>query len=92
MDIKDILSAIAVVLSLVALLLNSRKETRQEAAGSARLEAKLDGIQSGVEDIRVETRTTRARLDGIAERLSAVENSCRSAHHRLDQLQAHPPD
>lgn len=92
MDIKDVLSAIAVVLSLVALLLNSRKETRQEAAGSARLEAKLDGIQSGVEDIRVETRTTRARLDGIAERLSAVENSCRSAHHRLDQLQAHPPD
>jgi len=92
MDIKDILSAIAVLISLGALLLSTRKESRQDAAGSARLEAKLDGIQSGVEDIRVETRTTRARLDGIAERLSAVESSCRSAHHRLDQLQAHPPD
>ena len=92
MDLKDILSAVAVLLSLAALLLNSRKETRQDAAGTARLEAKLDSISSGVEDIRVETRTMRGRIDGLAERLSAVERDCRNAHHRLDQLQAHPPD
>jgi outer membrane murein-binding lipoprotein Lpp len=96
MELKDILSAIAVLISLVALLLSARKEARQDAAGTAagtaRLEAKLDSISSGVEDIRVETRTMRSRVDGLAERLSAVESSCRSAHHRLDQLQAHPPD
>lgn len=92
MDLKDILSAVAVLLSLAALLLNSRKETRQDAAGTARLEAKLDSISSGVEDIRVETRSMRSRMDGLAERVSAVESSVKSAHHRLDQLQAHPPD
>jgi len=92
MDIKDILSAIAVLISLGALLLSTRKESRQDAAGTARLEAKLDSISSGVEDIRVETRTMRSRVDGLAERLSAVERDCRNAHHRLDQLQAHPPD
>lgn len=92
MDIKDILSAVAVLLSLAALLLNSRKETRQDAAGTARLEAKLDSISSGVEDIRVETRTMRSRVDGLAERLSAVERDCKTLNHRLDQLQAHPPD
>lgn len=92
MELKDILSAAAVLLSVLALILNSRKETRQDAAGSARLEAKLDSISSGVEDIRVETRTVRSRVDGLAERVSAVERDCRNAHHRLDQLQAHPPD
>ena len=92
MDLKDILSAVAVLLSLAALLLNSRKETRQDAAGTARLEAKLDSISSGVEDIRVETRTMRSRVDGLAERVSAVERDCRNVTHRLDQLQAHPPD
>lgn len=92
MDLKDILSAVAVLLSLSALLLNSRKETRQDAAGTARLEAKLDSISSGVEDIRVETRSMRSRMDGLAERISAVESSVKSAHHRLDQLQSHPPD
>lgn len=92
MELKDILSAAAVLLSVLALILNSRKETRQDAAGNARLEAKLDSISSGVEDIRVETRTMRSRVDGLAERLSAVERDCKNAHHRLDQLQAHPPD
>ena len=46
----------------------------------------------GVEDIRVEMRGTRGRIDTISERLSAVESSCKSAHHRLDQMTAHPPD
>ena len=46
----------------------------------------------GVEDIRVEMRGMRGRIDTLSERLSAVESSCKSAHHRLDQMAAHPPD
>ena len=92
METGVIISLVAVLISAVGLLLTGRKGTREDAAGSARLEAKLDSISSGVEDIRVETRTMRSRVDGLAERLSAVERDCRNAHHRLDQLQAHPPD
>ncbi len=77
----------AVMVSVVGLLLGTRKDTRTDAAGSARMETKLDGIASGVEDIRVEMRTTRERVNGLSERLSAVESSCKSAHHRLDQLE-----
>ena len=91
MEISAILSLAAVIVSLVGLLLSTRKSTRDDAAGNARLETKLDSISSG-EDIRVETRTMRGRVDGLAERLSAVESSCKSAHHRLDQMKAHPPD
>lgn len=92
METGVIISLVAVLISAVGLLLTGRKGTREDAAGTARLEAKLDSISSGVEDIRVETRTMRSRVDGLAERLSAVERDCRNAHHRLDQLQAHPPD
>ena len=92
MDIGVIISLAAVLISALSLLLTGRKGVREDAAGTARLEAKLDSISSGVEDIRVETRTMRSRVDGLAERVSAVESSCRSAHHRLDQMQAHPPD
>ena len=77
----------AVLISLVGLIMSSRKETRQDAAGTARVETKLDGIASGVEDIRVEMRSTRERVNGLSERVSAVESSCKSAHHRLDQLE-----
>lgn len=92
METFSVLSLAAVIVSLIGLLLSTRKSTREDAAGGARLEAKLDSISSGVEDIRVEMRTMRARLDGLAERVSAVESSCRSAHHRLDQMAGHPPD
>lgn len=77
MDASTILSAAAVLIALVGLIFNSRKDTRQDAAGSARLEAKLDNISGGVEDIRVEMRGMRDRVDGISERLSAVESSCK---------------
>lgn len=77
----------ALLVSVMGLLLSGRKDTRTDAAGSARMETKLDGIASGVEDIRVEMRTTRERVNGLSERLSAVESSCKSAHHRLDQLE-----
>ena len=92
METGVIISLVAVLISAVGVLITGRKGTREDAAGTARLEAKLDSISSGVEDIRVETRTMRSRVDGLAERLSAVERDCRNAHHRLDQLQAHPPD
>lgn len=92
MNGSGIISLAAVLISLAGLMLSGRKDTRKNAADSARREAKLDSISSGVEDIRVEMRAMRSRMDGLAERVSAVESSCKSAHHRLDQIQRRPPD
>lgn len=92
METSTILSAAAVLIALVGLIVTSRKDTRQDAAGAAKIEAKLDNISGGVEDIRVEMRGMRGRIDNISERLSAVESSCKAAHRRLDDLAAHPPD
>jgi len=86
MDMGVIISVAALLISGLGLLLSSRKESRADAAGTARIETKLDSIGSGVEDIRVEIRTIRSRVDALGERVSAVEASCRSAHHRLDEL------
>lgn len=92
MEIGTVIALGAVIISFVGLMLSQRKDTRQDAAGSARMETKLDGIASGVEDIRVEMRTTRERVNGLSERVSAVESSCKSAHHRLDQLEQRKGD
>ena len=95
MEIKDYMSLAAVVLSLVALLLNSRKDTRTDAAGAAKMEAKLDSIGNGVEDIRVEMRAMREKVNDHGERLAKVEARAASNTHRLDALDGrkqHPPD
>lgn len=86
MEITVAISLGALLISAVGLILSTRKDTRQDAAASARIEAKLDSISSGVEDVRVEIRATRDRVDALSERVSAVESSCKSAHHRLDQM------
>ena len=81
MDITIILSTAAVLISLVGLLLNSRKDTRTDAAASARMEATLGSISSGVDD--------------HGERLARVEARAASNTHRLDALDKthkHPPD
>lgn len=95
MDITIILSMAAMLISLVGLLLNSRKDTRTDAAASARMEATLGSISNGVEDIRVEMRTMRSKLDDHGERLARVEARAASNTHRLDALDKthkHPPD
>ena len=87
MDITIILSTAAVLTSLVGLLLNSRKDSRTDAAASARVEATLGSISNGVEDIRVEMRTLRGKLDDHAERLARVEARAASNTHRLDAIE-----
>lgn len=87
METGTIIALVAMLVSALGLLLSTRKDTRQDAAGTARMETKLDNISAGVEDIRVEIRTMRDRVGALSERVSAVENSCKSAHHRLDMIE-----
>lgn len=91
MEISTMISLGAVILSLISILLKNRRDsnedTAEEAANTARITAKLDSIASGVDDIRVDMRAMRDRLQNFGERLTAVEQSCKSAHHRLDLIE-----
>jgi hypothetical protein len=78
----------AVLISVVGLLLSSRKDTRQDAAEMAEIKTSLNNIQNGVDDIRVEMRSHRERLNALEVKLAAVEASDKSAHHRLYTLEA----
>lgn len=92
---KGVLIALgSLLVAILTLLIGARRDTRGDAASQAQLITKLDSIAGGVDDIRVEQRAMRERLDGYAERLASVESSVKSAHHRLDQIAAayHPPD
>ena len=101
MNTEQIIALCALLVSVIAMLSNGKKDTRREAAKSAaenaRVEAKLDGISDGVTDIRAEIRSMRNTVHDHGERLSKVESSASGAHHRLDELEnlfhkAHPPN
>ena len=87
MDTGVYISIAAVVISLIGLLLNGRKDTRTDAAANAIITTKLDSLISGVDDIRVEFRSMRDTLSDHGERLARVEARTQSNTHRIDTLE-----
>ena len=86
MQTGTIVSIGALIVSLVALILNSRKDTRQDAATNAVTQTKLDNLITGVTDLRVEVRSMRESINDHSERLAKVEARAESNTHRLDAL------
>lgn len=48
---------------------------------------KLDYISKGVDDIRLDIKAQDTKISNVIERLIKVEESTKSAHHRLDNIQ-----
>lgn len=87
MQIGVAVSIGAFILSFIALLLNSRKDTRSDAAQNAVTQTKLDNLITGVTDIRVEVRSMRESINDHSERLARVEARAESNTHRLDAIE-----
>lgn len=83
-----ILSFLAVCISAVSLLRNSKNhdtaEVAQRAAENATLNTKLDNIGSDVRDIKYDVTAVKKDISRLDKELAVVRSSVRSAHHRLD--------
>lgn len=87
MEAGTIISLAAVLISLIALVLNGRKETRNDAAALARIDTSLNTLNSGVNDIRVDLRSMRDSLNDHSERLARVEARAENNTHRLEIIE-----
>lgn len=87
METGTVISLVAAIIALAALILNSRKETRSDAAALARIDASLASLNNGVTDIRVDLRTMQTSIADHSERLARVEAKAESNTHRLDTLE-----
>ena len=87
METSSLVALGALLISLVGLILNSRKDTRTDAAANAVTQTKLDNLINGVTDIRVEVRSMRESINDHSERLARVEARAESNTHRLDTLE-----
>ena len=87
METGTVISLVAAIIALAALLLNSRKETRSDAAALARIDASLASLNNGVTDIRVDLRTMQTSIADHSERLARVEARAESNTHRLDTIE-----
>lgn len=87
MDTGVLISIGALLVAFLGLLLNGRKESRNDAASMAEIKTGLNTVNAGVNDIRVELRTMRESLTEHSERLAGVEAKAEANSHRLDVIE-----
>lgn len=66
---------------------NTKQETKEEVATITKIDTKLDIISKNVDEIRLDNKDISKSLQSLAERVSAVESSTKSAHHRFDNIE-----
>lgn len=87
MQTGEIISLVAVVVSFAALMMNSRKDTRADAAQNATIQTKLDSVKAGVDEIRVDLRAVQNSLSDHSERLARVEARTENNTKRIEKLE-----
>lgn len=65
---------------------NKATDNRKEASEMTTLIVKLENINNGVNEIKSDMRNMRNDIQDLRDRLIIVEQSTKSAHHRLDGL------
>ncbi|ASN68309.1 hypothetical protein 10S11_47 [uncultured Caudovirales phage] len=65
---------------------NSNKDLQEGASRQTAVDTKLDYISKGVDDIRIDIKTQDKRITDLAEKVVRIEESTKSAHHRLDGI------
>jgi len=64
-----------------------KKDVAKDAAADADLRTQVNYIARGVDELRVEIRAANQRYDMLAERVTRVEESAKSAQRRIDRLE-----
>lgn len=88
-ELATIISIISVCCAVFSAVKgNRRADTRkieQKAAETAIINTKLDQIGADVRDIKYDITAVKKDVVGLTERMIVVEQSTKSAHHRLDE-------
>ena len=66
---------------------NTKQETKEETTTITTIGTKLDLISKNVDEIRLDNKDFNKSIHQLGERVSAVEQSTKQAHHRIDSLE-----
>lgn len=78
---------VAAAVGISSIKRNKSSDDRQEASEMTTLIVKLENINNGVNEIKSDMRNMRSDIQDLRDRLIIVEQSTKSAHHRLDSIE-----
>lgn len=80
-------SLISIIISYFTFQRNGKKETKEEAGTITKISEEIKYVSKSTDDIKYEIRSTNKSISDMNERLIRVEESCKSAHKRIDGIE-----
>lgn len=84
--ISLIVGVAGIVFGLATFFRNKRQDDTEEGRASGTILSDIGYIKAGVDDIKTEQKEQRKTNIEVVARLTAVEESTRQAHKRIDEL------
>ena len=93
LTILSVISTIcAIVFGYMAFARNRKKDDTEEGRNAGAMLSDIGYIKSGVDDIKAEQKEQRKTNIEVVSRITAVEESAKQAHKRLDGIEARIKD
>lgn len=90
-EVALLISILAVTCSIVSTVLNIKRnnaaDSKKEATEMTTVIVKLETISNGVSEIKSDIRNIKTDVQELRDRVIIVEQSVKSAHHRLDGME-----
>ena len=84
--------SVAVIVAVSGIRRSHAADDRKEASEMTTLIVKLETINNGVNEIKSDMRNMKTDIQDLRDRLIIVEQSTKSAHHRVDKLEGKKED
>ena len=90
-SVTSIVSAIlGFLLSYFSFQRNKKKDDVSEGQAKGVMASDIGYIKAGVDDLKRESAEQRKTVGELGERVTRVEESCKQAHKRIDEIGGHP--
>lgn len=90
-EFNQILTFVSVVAAVYFAFKSNSRANNDEVSKKAQVDAilsqKLDSINDDTKEIRKEITDVKVKVNDLSERVVMVEQSTKSAHHRLDRYE-----
>ena len=90
-EFNQILTFVSVVAAVYFAFKSNSRANNDEVSKKAQVDAilsqKLDSISDDTKEIRKEITDVKVKVNDLSERVVMVEQSTKSAHHRLDRCE-----
>lgn len=87
LEILGIVSSVcAIVFGYLAFFRNRKKDDTEEGKTAGTMLSDIGYIKAGVDDIKTEQKEQRKTNIEVVSRLTAVEESTKQAHKRIDEI------